>query len=96
MKGPNGNTITDLECKYQSDYIALKLTPEISGKYSVNFYDQTNSEILASSPYKLLINRESKEIMKSAGIYDVTRLTISENYLLADYELSQFSVNVFG
>ena len=84
------------DCKYLSDYLALKLSPEIAGKYLINFYDRMNSKLIASSPYRIIVNDEAKEIIKSSGIYDVTRLTISENYLLADYELSQFNVTVYG
>ena len=62
----------------------------------INFFDRISHKPLASSPYRINVNKESKEIIKSSGIYDVTRLIIAENYLLADYELSQFSVNVFG
>lgn len=93
---PEGKNFNRFDCKYLVDYLALKLSPEVAGKYLINFLDRMNNKLIASSPYKIIVCDESKEIIKSSGIYDVTRITISENYLLADYELCQFNVTVYG
>lgn len=85
------------DCKYLTDYLALKLYPDIKGTYSINFLDSNNSRMpVGASPYNITINDSLNDIIKSSGVYDVTRLTIAENYLLADYDLTQFNVIVYG
>jgi len=96
VKGPGGKGLSDFECKYLSDYLALKLRPKKAGKYMIGFVDRVSQRLMGSSPYRILVDEDRKEVVRSSGIYDVTRLTIAENYLLADYELSQFSVNILG
>ena len=96
QKDPTGVDCPHFECKYLSDYLALKLSPKKLGDYTINFFNRATTKPIASSPYQIAIHEDFKEIIKSSGIYDVTRLTIAENYLLSDYEIGQFKVIVYG
>ncbi len=96
VKGPDGKSVNDFECKYLTDYLALKFLPRKNGNYGVEFNDRVSQSLLALSPYKIAVDEQRKEVIKSSGIYDVTRIIIAENYLLADYQLSEFSVNILG
>jgi hypothetical protein len=99
VKDPNDELVTgedgSLECKYLSDYMALKFIPRCTGGYLVSFIDRTTGKALASSPYKLIVHEDTREIISSSGIYDLTRLTIACKNLPPDYRLSQFRVDVF-
>lgn len=79
-----------------SDYLALKFTPELTGGYLIHFHDRNNYQQIASSPYKVIVHEDYKEIIRSSGIYDLTRLTIAANNLPSNYELNQFNIVVFG
>ena len=97
VKDPNDEIVRDdgLECKYLSDYMALKFVPRCTGGYLVSFIDRTSGKSLASSPYKLIVHEDLREIITSAGIYDLTRLTIACKNLPPDYRLNQFRIDVF-
>lgn len=86
--------VDNLECKYLSDYMALKFAPETTGNYTVSFYDRNTSKPIASSPYKVMVHEDLREIMRSAGVYDLTRLTIAATNLPKDYELAHIGVVV--
>lgn len=75
--------------------MALKFNPESPGGYIVNFINKLNGEPLASSPYKLIVHENLKEIVKSSGIYDVTRLTIISTYLPENYDFNLIKIEVF-
>ena len=92
----SGKNFVKFDCKYLTDYLALKLYPDTDGIYSINFLDRNNRLPVGASPYNITINNSLNDIIKSSGVYDVTRLTIAESYLLADYDLSQFNVMVYG
>lgn len=79
-----------------TDYLALKFNPESPGGYIVNFFDKKNGQPLASSPYKIIVHENLKEIVKSSGIYDVTRLTILSNYLPEDFDFNKIRIEVYG
>ena len=96
VKDPNDENVKDLECKYLSDYMALKFQPMTTGGYLINFIDRKNSQQLAASPYKVIVHEDFKEIITSSGIYDLTRLTIAYKNLPSDYNLNQFKIDVFG
>lgn len=93
---PNDELVENLDCKYLSDYMALKFVPELTGGYMINFYDRNTQQSIASSPYKVIVHEDLKEIMRSSGIYDLTRLIISASNLPKDYDLKQLSVLVKG
>ena len=84
------------ECKYLTDYLSLKFNPESPGGYIVNFIDKISKQKLASSPYKIIVHENLKEIVKSSGIYDVTRLTIISSYLPDPYEFNDLKIEVYG
>ena len=92
----NGEECQLDECKYLTDYLALKFNPETPGGYIVNFINKINGQLLASSPYKLIVHENLKEIVKSSGIYDVTRLTIIASYLPDPYEFNDLKIEVYG
>ena len=96
MPDPNDELVKDLDCKYLSDYLALKFLPKITGGYLVHFFDRNTSQQIAASPYKVILHEDYKEIIKSSGIYDLTRLSIAANNLPLNYELNQFNVIVYG
>ena len=75
--------------------MALKFVPRCTGGYLVSFIDRPTGKPLASSPYKLIVHEDMREIITSSGIYDLTRLTIACKNLPPDYRLSQFRVDVF-
>ena len=95
-KDHNGEECQLDECKYLTDYLALKFNPEFPGGYIVNFINKINGQLLASSPYKLIVHENLKEIVKSSGIYDVTRLTIIASYLPDLYEFNDLKIEVYG
>jgi hypothetical protein len=76
--------------------MALKFVPEITGGYMINFYDRNTQQAIACSPYKVIVHEDYKEIIRSSGIYDLTRLTISVANLPKDYDLKQLNVLVKG
>jgi hypothetical protein len=88
--------IKDTEFKYSTDYMTLKFAPPIAGGYIASFFNRNNNQLVASSPYKLIVHDELKPIIKSSGIYDLTRLSISSSHLPDDYSLSQFNVHIYG
>ena len=96
VKDPNDEVVKDLDCKYLSDYLALKFLPKITGGYLVYFFDRNTSQQIAASPYKIILHEDYKEIIRSSGIYDLTRLSIASNNLPTNYELNQFNVIVYG
>lgn len=64
IKDPNEDIIERYECKYLSDYIAIKFKPRLTGKHFVYFFDKTSHKMIASSPYKLIVHESLKEIMR--------------------------------
>jgi hypothetical protein len=95
--GPNEELITDVECKYSPDYLAIKFTPQATGSYVINFHDKSkDNHIVASSPYKVIVHEDYKEILRCLGVYDLTRLTISAAHLPTKYEFSKVNVIVKG
>ena len=88
--------IKDLDCKYLSDYLALKFMPRLAGGYLIHFFDRISSHQLAASPYKVILYEDNKEIIRSAGIYDLTRICISATNLPVEYDIGQFNVVVYG
>lgn len=93
---PNDEMVNHLDCKYLSDYMALKFVPENTGSYSISFYDRTSLKPIASSPYKVMVHEDLCEIMRSSGVYDLTRLVIAGSNLPKDYELKHINVIVKG
>jgi hypothetical protein len=97
VKGPNEELINDVECKYSPDYLAVKFTPQATGSYVINFNDKSkDGQLVASSPYKVIVHEDYKEILRCLGVYDLTRLTISAAHLPTKYELNKINVIVKG
>ena len=96
VKDPNDEIVKEVECKYLSDYLALKFTPSMPGGYLVNFFDRKSAQQIASSPYKIIVHEDFKEIIRSSGIYDLTRLSIAATNLPANYDLKSFKIDVYG
>ena len=94
VKDPNDQVINDLDCKYLTDYLALKFTPVLVGGYLISFYDRNTMQHVALSPYKIIVHQSFKEIIKSCGIYDLTRLTILSTELPHSYTVKQIHVQV--
>jgi hypothetical protein len=88
--------LTNFECKHLEDYLSLKFYPTAVGTYLINFLNCDTSEPVASSPYEIVINENLKEIIKSSGIYDITRLIITEDYWLAKNKSNNFEITVYG
>lgn len=99
VKDPHDDAVDTLDCKYLSDYMALKFVPEMTGAYAISFYDRSGGGPLkpvASSPYKIIVHEDLREIIRSSGVYDLTRLTIAAANLPNDCELKHISVTVKG
>jgi hypothetical protein len=96
VKDPNDALVEGLDCKFLTDYLALKFTPELVGGYLINFFDRNTIQHVAMSPYKIIVHENLKEILKSCGVYDLTRLTVAHNQLPKNYTLKQINVKVFG
>ncbi|CAF0722221.1 unnamed protein product, partial [Brachionus calyciflorus] len=95
VKDPNDKILEKYECKYLSDYLAIKFKPRLTGAYQIDFFDRSSQKTIASSPYKLIVHEPLKEIIRSSGVYDLTRLTITAKNLVKEYKLSQFNVVVY-
>ena len=86
-----------METKYSPDYLALKFTPHATGSYVINFNDKNkDNQLVASSPYKVIVHEDYKEILRCLGVYDLTRLIISTANLPTKYEFSKINVIVKG
>lgn len=96
IKDPNDEVVDDLDCKYLSDYLALKFAPELVGGYLVNFYDRNDIQHLAQSPYKIIIHESLREIVRSCGIYDLTRITLIADEIPRGCTLDQIRVDILG
>lgn len=96
VKDPQEELVENLDCKYLSDYMALKFVPELTGSYAISFFDRTNLKAVAASPYKVIVHEDLREIIRSAGVYDLTRLTIAASNLPKDYDLKHINVIVKG
>jgi hypothetical protein len=91
----NNRIVNELESNYLSDYLALKFRPKNVGNYEVNFLNKlTKMETVAASPYKITVQQNAKEIIKSYGVYDLTRLTICASNFSENYQLNEFNVIV--
>ncbi len=78
------------------DYIAIKFIPRATGSYLISFYEKPTNKILASSPYKIILHEDYKEIIKCSGAFDLSRLRISASNLPSNYDLSEVLVVVKG
>jgi hypothetical protein len=96
VKDPNDELVDGLDCKYLTDYLALKFTPESPGGYLINFYDRNTVQHVALSPYKIIVHDNYKEIMRSCGVYDLTRLAVAAAHLPPNYQLRQIQIQVLG
>ncbi len=96
VKDPDDELVDEIDCKYLSDYLALKFTPEYLGNYFVNFYDRTTIKHLGNSPYKITVHDNYRELIKSCGIYDLTRLNILHNILPNNLSPKMISIAIFG
>jgi len=93
----SNNQLIEIDCKYSTDYLALKFKPAKTGDYFIHFIDRLNaSNQIASSPYKITIHENNKEIIKSSGIYDINRLVIRSKDLTEAYQLNEFNIIVHG
>lgn len=96
VRDPHDDSVDTIDCKYLSDYMALKFVPEMTGRYGISFFDRSTLKAVAASPYKVIVHEDLREIIRSSGVYDLTRLTIAANNLPKDYDLKHISVTIKG
>lgn len=94
VKGPNDKLVTDIDCKYLPEYLAIKFIPKTTGSYLISFYERNKKNHIASSPYKIIVHEDYKEILKCMGIYDLTRLRVLASLLPANYDLKKIKISI--
>lgn len=63
----------------------------------INFFDKSKgNQLISSSPYKVIVHEDYKEIVRCLGVYDLTRLSIPASNLPAKYDLNKINVTVKG